>query len=57
MGAYEEVKARSIEVPAFDRKVMTRDLYALIEASRAASREKDPAGLKELEGLLEASQE
>ena len=54
IGAFEDVKANSIEVDAFDRRVRTLDLPALIRAKRAAGREKDLRMLPELDGLLEA---
>jgi hypothetical protein len=50
------VKAHSIVVEAFDRKIVTLDLPGLIQAKRAAGREKDLAALPELESLLEASE-
>lgn len=54
LGTYDEVKARSIVVEAFDRQVTALDLPSLIQAKRAAGREKDLAALPELESLLEA---
>ncbi|SPF41662.1 conserved hypothetical protein [Candidatus Sulfopaludibacter sp. SbA4] len=57
LGGFEEVKASSILVRAFDRDVWTLDLPNLIRAKRAAGREKDLRVLPELEGLLEAEQE
>lgn len=57
LGAFEEVKASSVLVCAFDRDVWTLDLPGLIRAKRAAGREKDLMVLPELEGLLEAEQE
>jgi hypothetical protein len=56
LGAWEEVKARSIIVEAFDRRIFILDLPSLIRAKRAAGREKDLAALPELESLLEASE-
>jgi predicted nucleotidyltransferase len=56
LGTYDEVKARSIVVEAFGRRVSTLDLRSLIEAKRAAGRDKDIAALPELEGLLEAEE-
>ena len=54
VGSYEEVKARSLVVEAFGRRVFTLDLPSLIQAKRAAGREKDLAAVAELESLLEA---
>lgn len=56
LGGFEAVKANSILVQAFDRKVWTLDLPALIRAKRAAGRAKDLQVLPELEGLLEAGE-
>jgi hypothetical protein len=56
VGAWDDVKAHSIIVDAFDRKIATLDLPSLIQAKRAAGREKDLAALPELESLLEASE-
>jgi hypothetical protein len=56
LGSYDKVKAHSIVVDAFDRKIATLDLPSLIRAKRAAGREKDLAALPELESLLEASE-
>ena len=55
-GAFQEVKAGSILVQAFDRSVWTLDLPSLIRAKWAAGREKDLRMLPELEGLLEAGE-
>lgn len=55
LGSFEEVKANSILVQAFERDVWTLDLPALIRAKRAAGRAKDLQVLPELEGLLEAN--
>ena|ERR1700733_5639789 len=55
LGSWDDVKARSIAVEAFDRKISILDLPSLIQAKRAAGREKDLAALPELESLLEAS--
>ena len=41
IGAYADVLAASIEVDAFERRVRTLDLKALIQAKRAAGRD-DP---------------
>ncbi|SPF35404.1 conserved hypothetical protein [Candidatus Sulfopaludibacter sp. SbA4] len=54
IGDYGDAKARSIVVEAFDRRFQTLDLRALIQAKRAAGREKDLSALAELESLLEA---
>ncbi len=56
LGGFEEVKANSALVQAFDREVWTLNLPALIRAKRAAGRAKDMQVLPELEGLLEASE-
>lgn len=56
LGSFDEVKAHSIEVEAFGRKVLVLDLPALIRAKRATGRRKDILALPELEGLLEASE-
>jgi hypothetical protein len=56
LGGWEEVRARSILVNAFDRRISILDLPGLIQAKRAAGREKDLAALPELESLLEASE-
>jgi len=56
LGAYDDVKARSIIVEAYDRQVSTLDLRSLIQAKRAAGREKDLSALAELESLLEAEE-
>jgi hypothetical protein len=55
IGDFEQVKQRSVLVPAFDRNIWTLDLPALIQSKRAAGRDKDRALLPELEGLLEAT--
>jgi hypothetical protein len=56
LGSWDDVKAGSITVEAFDRRVSILDLRSLIQAKRAAGREKDVAALPELESLLEASE-
>ena len=56
IGDYSEVRASSIEVDAFDRRVWTLDLPGLIRAKRAAGREKDLRLLPELESLLDAGE-
>jgi hypothetical protein len=54
LGGWDEVKAGSVEVEAFDRCISILDLPSLIRAKRAAGRAKDLAALPELESLLEA---
>ena len=56
LGTYPDVRARSVLVEAFGRQIATLDLPSLIQAKRAAGREKDLAGLSELESLLEAQE-
>ena len=56
LGDYDAVKARSIVVEAYGRGIATLDLGGLIEAKRAAGREKDLRALPELEDLLEAEE-
>jgi predicted nucleotidyltransferase len=56
LGAFPEVKARSIAVEAFGSRISTLDLTGLIKAKRAAGREKDLNALPELESLLEAGE-
>jgi hypothetical protein len=56
LGGFEEVKACSVLVDAFDRRVRTLDLPSLIRAKRAAGRPKDLLVLPELETLLEAGE-
>ena len=41
---------------AFDRRIATLDLPGLIQAKRAAGREKDRSDLAELESLREAGE-
>ena|SRR5438477_2695691 len=53
VGSFDEAKANSVLVQAFDRVVWTLDLPALIRAKRAAGREKDLRALPELESLLD----
>lgn len=55
LGSFDEVKEHSITVEAFGRQVVTLDLPGLIQAKRAAGREKDLSALPELESLLEVS--
>lgn len=54
LGAFEDVKSHSARVAAFGREVDALDLPGLIQAKRAAGRQKDLAALAELESLLEA---
>jgi hypothetical protein len=54
VGGFAEVKAVSVQLDAFDRRIWTLDLPALIQAKKAAGRQKDLQILPELEGLLEA---
>jgi hypothetical protein len=54
LGDFDAVKAHSITVEAFDRRVEVLDLPGLIQAKRAAGREKDLSALPELESLLES---
>jgi hypothetical protein len=56
LGAFDEVKKHSIIVEAFDRRIATLDLSGLIQAKRAAGREKDLSDLAELESLREAGE-
>jgi hypothetical protein len=57
LGGWDDVKGRSIAVEAFDRRISVLDLPSLIQAKRAAGREKDLAALPELESLLEATEQ
>jgi hypothetical protein len=54
LGTYDEVKAGSITVEAYGRRISILSLRSLIEAKRAAGRDRDLAALPELESLLEA---
>jgi hypothetical protein len=54
LGNYEEVKANSVMLKAYDRTFAALGLDGLIRAKRASGREKDLSALPELEGLLEA---
>ena len=56
LGSWDEVKAGSILVEAFERTISILDLPSLIRAKRAAGRQKDLAALPELESLLEATE-
>lgn len=54
LGTFDDVRKRSIAVEAFGLRIATLDLPGLIQAKRAAGRDKDLAALRELESLLEA---
>ena len=54
VGGWDEVKAQSREIDAFERRVSVLGLPALIRSKRAAGRPKDLAAIPELESLLEA---
>ena len=54
LGAFEDVEKHSVSVDAFERRFGTLDLPSLIQAKRAAGRDKDISALAELESLLEA---
>lgn len=56
IGTYADALAASVEVDAFGRRLRALDLRALIQAKKAAGRQKDLLILPELEGLLEAGQ-
>jgi hypothetical protein len=56
LGAFDDVKRHSMTVEVFERQIVTLDLPGLIQAKRAAGREKDLSALPELEGLLEAGE-
>jgi hypothetical protein len=56
LGSFDDVKQHSITVEAFGRQISTLDLPGLIQAKRAAGREKDLSALAELESLLEAGE-
>jgi predicted nucleotidyltransferase len=53
VGAFDVVRKHSIGVEAFGCQISTLDLPSLIQAKRAAGREKDLAAIPELESLLE----
>jgi hypothetical protein len=57
VGTFDDVKNHSIIVEAFGRQISTLDLPGLIQAKRAAGREKDLSVLAELESLLEAGEQ
>jgi hypothetical protein len=54
VGGWDEVKAQSREIDAFERRISVLDLPALIRSKRAAGRPKDLAVIPELESLPEA---
>jgi len=56
LGTWENVKAHSIVVEAFGRKVAALDLQSLIRAKQATGRQKDLSAIPELESLLEAEE-
>ena len=56
LGSFEEVKASSVIVEAFGRRVQTLDLRHLIQSKRAIGRDKDIHVVRELESLLEAEE-
>ncbi len=56
IGSFEQAKELSVEVDAFDRRIWTLNLAALIKAKQAAGRAKDLQILPELQGLLEATE-
>ncbi len=53
---FDKVQALAVTVEAFGRKVRTLDLKSLVQAKRAAGRDKDLRTLPELESLLEAEE-
>jgi hypothetical protein len=57
LGTFDEVKAGSIIVEAYGRRIAILSLHSLIKAKRAAGREKDLRTLPELESLLEAEEQ
>ena len=56
VGGFEAVRAHSVQLELWDRRVWVLDLDALIAAKRALGREKDREALRELE-LLRAKLE
>ena len=56
LGAFDDVGKHAMTVEAFGRELLTLDLPGLIQAKRAAGREKDLSALPELESLLEAGE-
>ena len=56
LDSFNKVQAAAVTVDAFGRNVRTLDLKSLIQAKRAAGRDKDLRTLPELESLLEAEE-
>jgi hypothetical protein len=56
LGTNEEVKAQSKIAEAFGRRIAVLDIRGLIQARRAAGREKDLAIIPELESLMEVEE-
>lgn len=56
LGTYDFVKGRSEVVTAFHIKIAVLDIRGLIQAKRAAGREKDLAIIPKLESMLEAEE-
>jgi len=54
LGTFDEIRARSVKLDVQGCQVFAVDLRSLIQAKRAAGREKDLRALPELEGLLDA---
>ena len=54
LGNFDDIVPRSITLDAHGYRVRTIDLLSLIQAKRAAGREKDLRALPELESLLDA---
>ncbi len=54
LGTFDDVKKHTVVLDAFGRRISTLSLPALIQAKRAAGREKDLRALPELESLLDA---
>jgi hypothetical protein len=53
---YDEIKAQSKIADAFGRRIAVLDIRSLIQAKRAAGREKDLSMIPELESLMEAEE-
>jgi predicted nucleotidyltransferase len=54
LGTFTDLNPRAVMLDAHGCRVRTIDLRSLIQAKRAAGREKDLRALPELEGLLDA---
>jgi hypothetical protein len=54
LGTFDDIRPRSVILDAHGYRVCTIDLRSLIQAKRAAGREKDLRALPELESLLDA---